>query len=324
MIKISIVIALKNEAENVNKLFTSLRKINFSQNHYEVIFIDDNSSDNTYNKLIENINEGDNYFIFKAEGKKYPGKKGALALGVEKANFDYIIITDADCIVSSEWLKKYSEKFNKGFDFIFAPSPFIAEDNLVNKISCFENLRSSILTFSFFKMGFPYNAFGRNLGFSKKLFEMIRGYENTLETLSGDDDLLLREAVKKNFKIGIIEEPDAFVYSYTKSNFKEYLIQKSRHLKTSHHYTTVIKYLLGIWHLSNLIMLFSFFIVPILPRIIILPVMKLLFDILIVKNFQKKYSYNFEIYQILYLQIIYECLLIVNFINSLVKKDKWN
>ncbi|HZW40640.1 MAG TPA: glycosyltransferase [Ignavibacteriaceae bacterium] len=324
MIKISIIIALRNEAENVDKLFTSLRTINFSNSQYEIIFIDDSSSDDTYNKLKENINEGDNYFVFKAESKKYSGKKGALTLGVEKANFDYIMMTDADCIVSSEWLKKYSEKFDKGFDFIFAPSPFIAENNLVNKISCFENLRSSILTFSFFKMGFPYNAFGRNLGFSKKLFEKTKGYENTLETLSGDDDLLLREAVKRKLKIGIIEESDAFVYSYTKGKFKEYLKQKSRHLKTSHHYTVTIKNLLGIWHLINLIMLFSLFLVPIIPRIIVLPSMKILFDILIVKSFQKKYSYNFKIQQIFCLQIIYECFLILNFINSFIKKDRWN
>lgn len=323
MLKISIVIALKNEAENVNKLFASLRKINFPNINYEIIFIDDNSSDDTLNRVKENLSESVNYSVYKVDVKKYPGKKGALAYGIERAKYDFVMITDADCIVPPLWLQLYSEKFMEGYEFIFSPAPFFQKKFLVNKISCFENLRSSFLTFSFYKMGMPYNCFGRNMGFSKKLFNETQGYENTLEVLSGDDDLLLREAVKRNFKIGIIEENEVFVFSNTKKSFKDYLKQKSRHLKTSHYYSLKVQILIGLWHVINLVMLFSLLLVPVKLIIGIIPLTKIIFDIAVVKSNQKKYLYNFKIHQIIYLQVLYEFMLIINFLNSFIKKDVW-
>ena len=53
----------------------------------------------------------------------------------------------------------------------------------------------------------PYCASARSFGFKKSSFEKIKGYSNTVETLSGDDDLLLREAVKNNLKVGAIFQP---------------------------------------------------------------------------------------------------------------------
>ena len=73
----------------------------------------------------------------------------------------------------------------------------------------------------------PYTAAARNFGFSKNAFELIGGYENTKDTKSGDDDLLLREAVKQNMKIGIVTRQDAFVYSETKKTFSGIFAAKS-------------------------------------------------------------------------------------------------
>ncbi len=53
---------------------------------------------------------------------------------------------------------------------------------------------------------------------------------------SGDDDLLLREAVKNKMKIGVVTESGSFVYSETKKTFSEYFQQKARHTQTSFHY----------------------------------------------------------------------------------------
>src|ERR1039458_5812456 len=116
-----------------------------------------------------------------------------------------------------------------------------------------------MLLFIASKLHLPYSAAARNFGFRKSSFYKIKGYENIQETLSGDDDLLIREAVKNKMRIEYIPNKDAAVYSASKETLKEYLIQRTRHTKTSIYYLPVHKIILGGWHIINLAALFSLF-----------------------------------------------------------------
>ncbi|MFZ0455218.1 MAG: glycosyltransferase [Ignavibacteriaceae bacterium] len=319
----SIIIAAKNEEANIPSLIKSLQELDYPKESFEVVLVDDNSSDGTYKIANERIEYLSNFRIFKVEEKEFLAKKGALSFGINKAKNPFILITDADCHPQKEWLKFYSERFEHGYDFIFGHSPFYGDNSLINKISCFENLRSAILTFSAAKIGIPYSASARNFGFKKSSFEKLKGYSNTTETLSGDDDLLLREAVKKNYKISTILNSSSFVYSSAKSNFHDYFNQRARHTKTSFYYLTGRQFFLSLWHLLNLFLLLS-------PVLIIFNIffgllffLKLLVDSIIIKSIQNKFDYRYNIFEIFYLQIIYELFLIVNFINALLKKDRW-
>ena len=117
--------------------------------------------------------------------------------GIEASKFPFILITDADCIVSPQWLKSCAAVFHQGYDFIFGPAPFYPENNFINNVSCYENIRNQFLTFSFANIGLPYSASARNFGFTKEAFQKIGGYKNTTDTLSGDDDLLIKRSSQK-------------------------------------------------------------------------------------------------------------------------------
>ncbi len=321
--KISVVVAAKNEEKNIPVLIKSLNHQNYNKHNYEVIIIDDSSTDNTFNIANELVSSNNNFTIIKAESKNLPGKKGALEKGIEKANYDFILITDADCASQSNWIREASEKFSKGYDFIFGVAPFYVENSFINNLSCFENIRSNILTFTAVIIGFPYSATARNFGFKKSAFEKIKGYYNTTETLSGDDDLLLREAVKNKMKIGFITDKESFVYSETKNTLREYLNQKARHTQTSLHYLTQHKLFLGFWHLLNIFFLFSPILIFVDSIFISLFLVKIITDIIIVFNLQKYFEYSFSPVKIFYLQIMYEIFLILNFINALFGKSDW-
>ena len=322
-LEISIIVAAKNEEENIFSLINSLQKLDYIEENFEVIIVDDNSSDKTYEVTKDLIRNNRNFHIYQVDAKELPAKKGALTFGIKKAKNPFILITDADCRPEKEWLKSYSEKFKDGFDFVFGNAPFIQNSLFVSKISCFENLRSSILTFTSAKVGIPYSSAARNFGFKKSSFEKVHGYSNTKETLSGDDDLLLREAVKNNMKIGIVSNKSSFVYSSTKSNFKKYFNQRTRHTKTSFYYLPGRQFILAAWHLLNLFFLFSIFLIFADKLFALLFLMKLLIDFILVKSLQKKFGYEFNNFEIIYLQIIYELFLVVHFINALFRKDKW-
>jgi cellulose synthase/poly-beta-1,6-N-acetylglucosamine synthase-like glycosyltransferase len=323
LLNFSIVISAKDEADNISNLLNSLKKIDYPKNKFEIVIVDDNSTDNTSCIAEDFKKEEINLKLIKAEGKIYPGKKGALAIGINNTINDYILITDADCIVCSGWLQSYSVKFNEGYDFLFGNAPFINEPGFVNKVSRFENLRTFILYTTALKLNLPYSVSARNFGFKKSSFYKIKGYENTKETLSGDDDLLIREAYKNKMRIGYIPENNASIYSKTKRTVKEYLAQKARHTKTSVYYLPVHKIILGGWHLINLISLFSVVFVSINKWFALPFIIKILLDLIIVKSNEGKSNYNFNLIEIIYMQVIYELLIMVNFINALFRKDKW-
>ena len=285
--------------------------------------VDDNSEDDSYQIINDAVKEVENIKLYKVGDKILPGKKGALEFGIKKAVNPYIIITDGDCLLQNNWLLFFAIKFSLGFDIVFGASPFIKTGSLINKISCFENLRSTILTFTAATFGLPYSATARSFGFTKNIYEKINGYKNTAETLGGDDDLFIREAIKQKAKIGCFIEKGGLVFTDSVSSFKDYLKQKARHTSTSFYYLPKHKFLLGAWHLSNLFLLISpflFFINILFP---VLFIFKILIDLVLIKRMQKLINYNFNPFEVIYLQIIYELLLIVNIFNSKLSDIKW-
>jgi cellulose synthase/poly-beta-1,6-N-acetylglucosamine synthase-like glycosyltransferase len=259
----------------------------------------------------------------KPINKSFDGKRGALDYGISQASFSNILITDADCTPGINWLKHYAKKFSAGYDFIFGAAPFFQSNTLVNKVSCFENFRNTLLSLAAANMSLAYTASARNFGFCREAFEMIEGYKNTTETISGDDDLLLREAIKNKLTIAAITSPGSYVYSETKKTFKEYFAQRARHTQTSFHYLLKPKLFLTSWHLLNILFVFT----PIFLSIdifFILPfTVKLLFDLFIGMIFQKKLSYKFSIIEIVYLQFLYEIFLIAHFFRAKFGKVTW-
>lgn len=322
-VNISVVIAFKNEEKRLVNLFRSLMEIDYPQHNFQVILIDDGSTDNSFQSAMELSKDLHDYRVVKAENKRYPGKRGALDYGISIAKYPFILITDADCFPSRYWLKGFSEKFNLGFDILFGLAPFKQDGGLINKISCYENLRSSILTTSLAEMNIPYSAAARNFGFTKLAYTKLEGYSRTLQTESGDDDLLLREAVKFKLKIGVIKNDNSLVFSETKQNFRDYLNQKARHTKTSFYYLTRHKVILGFWHSINIFLIISIIFVPLMPVMFVPMLIKITWDSIVIMFLQKKLGYKFKIYEIPFLQFAYELLLIVNFILSLRKNIKW-
>ena len=322
-LKISVVIAAKNETTNISNLISSLSNQSYSKDNFEVVIVDDNSTDNTFTVVKETIKEFDNFRVIKAENKLFKGKRGALDIGIKATTNPYILITDADCEPEKEWINSFAYGFRNKNDFLFGIAPYSATNSITNLIARFENLRANIIVFAFAKLGIPYSASARSFGFSKDAFNKIEGYKNTTETLSGDDDLLLREAINSKLRIGIVTNSDAFVFSKTKEKFLDYTNQKSRHTSTSIHYSNKNKLLLSSWHLFNFISLFSIVFMPFGTEFIFPFFIKLVIDIFILNNFQNNFGYKINPLWFIALQINYELNLIYFFLKGLKFSNRW-
>lgn len=321
-LKISVIIPFKNEEKNLPNLLKSLQAIDYPIDNYEIIFVDDNSNDKS-EEIIKSFAFKNSRFI-KATDKKILSKKGALEIGIQQAKYDIIAITDADCIVEKDWLKSISNKISQGYDLVFGYSPLIKEKSLISKISSYENLKNFILYFSSVELGFPFGATARSLAFRKSAYYKVNGYKNTTETLSGDDDLLIREFTKMKFRISYFISKNSFVYSYCSNNFKEYFLRKSRHLKTSHHYLLKHKVILGLWYSTNFFSVISILFFPISFYFSLPFLSKILMDLSVTYLFKKKIHHDFNFFEMIYLEIFYQLLIPINFLGSLIIKDRWS
>lgn len=322
-INISVIVAAKNESQNIPVLIHALKEQNYPKLNFEVIIVDDNSSDNTYqisNNLCENI---DNFKTIVVNEKRFKGKRGALDYGISKAKFPYILITDADCEPERDWIISFANEFSTNKDFIFGIAPFKSTRNLTNLIARFENLRASIITFAFAELGYPYSASARSFGFSKVAFNKIKGYKNTTATLSGDDDLLLQEAIKNKLNIGLVTNNNAFVYSQTKMHIGDYINQKSRHTSTSIHYSFKSKLILAFWHFINLCAILFAFLFP-FSVIFLFPIfIKFVLDLFVLNNYQNNFGYRINPIYFVGLQLQYEFSLAYFFIRGINFNDRW-
>ncbi len=321
--KISIIIAAKNEELNLQPLFLALEAQDYPEDKYEIIFVDDNSTDGTFISAQTYAERISNFRLIKAENKKLPAKKGALALGIAEAKFPYLLLTDADCTPQTNWLKSFSDKFSLNYDLVFGIAPLNFKNTFSNHYFCFENFRTTVLTTTSAWFKLPYSAASRSLGIKKEVFNKLGGFANTLQTMGGDDDLLIREAVKSKCKFGIVHAKDSLVFSNTQGNFSNYFFQKRRHTATSFHYLWQHKMFLGAWHLANILAVDALFFLPFYPEAGFIFLSKILCDYFLVYSFQKKFSYKFSFGEIFFFQIMYECFVVFHFFNAKFFKVKW-
>jgi cellulose synthase/poly-beta-1,6-N-acetylglucosamine synthase-like glycosyltransferase len=249
-VPVSIIICARNEATNLkNNLH---RILNQNYRSFEVIVVDDNSYDTTHNILLKYHIENPNLCSLKVVNKPDgSGKKFALSKGIEAAKNDILLLTDADCIPNSpDWISEMVRPLNDSVKIVLGYAPYLEAKGFLNKIIRYETILAAMQYFSFALMGQPYMGVGRNLLYSKSLYQKAGGFQKHDHLLSGDDDLFVNE-IATSENVEIVLENSSFIYSAPKKSWKAFYRQKARHLTTGKHYKLKHKILLGLYSLSH-------------------------------------------------------------------------
>lgn len=227
---------------------------------FEVIVINHQSLDDSEYILDAYSHQYPNLRIIKVEPSKHLkfGKKLPLTIGIKGAQYENLLLTDADCKPDSDqWIASMSTYFTDKKQIVMGYGPYTREKGLLNKAIRFDTAWIAMNYFAFAKLGLPYMGIGRNLGYTKSVFHAAEGFKSHYALSSGDDDLFIQDAAKKkNYTINI--EPDSFCYSKGSNSWKSWFKQKSRHYTTSEKYGVIKKLMLGIYPLTMLIMTTSF------------------------------------------------------------------
>ena len=240
IVKVSVLIAARNEENNIKKLLESLYDQSFPKELFEVIIVDDHSEDNTkefINTFINN-NKDLNIKLLLAERE---GKKLAISQALHNASNELIIVTDADCVLNNLWIESivgfYQENNCK---MILAPVLLSPAENFFEKMQVLEHLSLIGSTAGSAAIGFPVMCNGANMAYERKSALEVEKYRKDFNIPSGDDMFLLEQFVKnfghKNVKF--LLNKAAIVKTKTCKTVKDFFRQRRRWVSKTKSYTS--------------------------------------------------------------------------------------
>ncbi len=259
--RFSILIPFRNEAANIPTLLGALSELEYPKEFFEIIFINDGSDDNGETLLLASKREVKFHFrILQNSRTSGSPKKDAINVGLQEAKFDWILTTDADCVVPKKWLQYYNQCIHeKQPQMICGPVLYRNGSSLVRQFQVLDGLSLQLVAMGSFGWRSPLLNNGANLAYRKQAFKDVGGYAGNDHIASGDDVFLL-EKMKRAFPNGLhfLKTPAASVLTSSESNWNKAIQQRIRWAsKISEQQSKGPKWIGGIVFFSNLLFLAS-------------------------------------------------------------------
>jgi poly-beta-1,6-N-acetyl-D-glucosamine synthase len=219
--KISIIVAARNEENNLEHLLQCLSSQDYPNENYEIIIVDDRSTDRTpvildqYKQSLTNLKIATIY----EENPNIIGKKNALDTGIKMAMHEVLAFTDADCSPGRNWLKEVDRHMTEEIDLLVGYSSLLIDAKPIP--SALKNLERTIYA------GIAAGSFGWKIGitctatnmiYRKSLFNKVNGFTSIGHIRSGDDDLMMLKMMPYIRQLNYMMTKESFVpakYSLT-------------------------------------------------------------------------------------------------------------
>lgn len=264
--KISVIVPVRNEAENILFLLQDLEKQTYPKHKFEVIIADDESTDNTL-KIVQDFKKNTtiNLIINQLPPKtnNTSPKKRAIDSSIKLASGQLITTTDGDCRVGEKWLETIANfqaqtgaylvscavTFdNAAFERNAARSaqtpsskpPSIILSiihSIINntQIIEFASLVGSGACAMFIQK--PNMCNGANLTYLKSTFYEVNGFAGNEDLASGDDEFLMHKiAAKYPDKVRFLKNPDTIVETHAHASWQSFYNQRKRWASKWRHY----------------------------------------------------------------------------------------
>ncbi len=231
----SIIIPARNEEGQIGNCLLSVLAQSYPKTMFEVIVVDDYSTDNTA-AIVKRLQETyTNLSLIQLE--KLPDtkllnsyKKKAIELAILQAVGNFIVTTDADCIVHEKWLQNFDAFIRQtGAVFVAAPVKFSDDGSFVSRFQCLDFMSLQGITAAAVAAGFHSMCNGANLAYSKRIFNEVGGFKGIDNIASGDDMMLMHKIVGQHKKgVQFLFSPEAIVCTTPMTTWKDFLNQRIR------------------------------------------------------------------------------------------------
>ncbi len=245
----SIIVPFRNEENNLTNLFQSFEKLNYPRTHYEFLFVDDASTDQSLAQVKHFKQQSKvKVKILNAIRQSASPKKDALTTAIEEAKFEWILTTDADCIAPKNWLQNLDDFIGTHTcDMVVAPVCFKATSSFLDSFQVLDLLSLQGVSLGAFGIKQAFLCNGANLCYRKVLFEELDGFQDNAAIASGDDVFLLQKVVNsENFKAAFLKSLDATVVSKVEPNWKSLIEQRKRWAAKTASYRSIFSKVLAL------------------------------------------------------------------------------
>ena len=261
--RVSVVIAARNEEDQISNLINDLIIQEYPINQLEIVLVNDRSTDSTLDIITEASN---NYAFIKVvsineESKEMTPKKNALTKGIESALGEIVVLTDADCRVGKLWVSSMAYSvMNQNCISIGFSEVTNENDSLFDRYQRIDFFSIIIANAGVSGWGAFWSGSGQNLAFYKNDFEAIDGFQDVRKRISGDD-MYLVQAIS-NLKNGYVHiDPNSFVKTSpvkSVSSFFNQRVRWSSNAKMNFYDAPLFFGFLLTMMIYNLLILFSF------------------------------------------------------------------
>lgn len=243
---VSVLIYVKNSARYLEENISYFINQNYPK--FEILLIDNASSDNTIEILEKLKNQHKEIRIIDVENNEsfWGNKKYTYTLAIKAAKYERLVFSEIKAKpTSKDWIAGVTEKFSSKKTIVLGYSKFLKESSPSNLVIRFANLLHFLQSFTSTKYGSPFSASAYNYGIKKNEFFRAKGFINHIKIREGKDDLFIKDASKGgNVTYSISDktfvEMDAI-------SFKDWFQERRNALFLGKHY-----------HLRNQLFLFLF------------------------------------------------------------------
>jgi glycosyltransferase involved in cell wall biosynthesis len=253
----TIIVPFRNEEENLPILLESFSKLNYPTDLFEVILVDDASNEkfqvSNFPFLISQL---DNIRVSNSP------KKDAITTAMQHVKTNWVITTDADCIVPENWLSTFDNYIQQNKVSMLAGAvTYQCENSFLDHFQQLDLTSLQGATIGSFGLNKGFMCNGANFAYTKAFFEILNGFEGNDKIASGDDVFLLQKAIQKfPEKVYYLKAEEAIVTTKPTENWKSLFYQRVRWAaKTSSYNSTFGKFLGLIVFFGNLSFVIGFF-----------------------------------------------------------------
>jgi len=188
-----------NEEMMVKPLLDSLLALDYPRSKLEIILVDDNSNDATW-EIISSFARNHEYIKAIKSNHRYNdylGKKAGLQSALDIATKDILVFTDADALVPKNWIRSHNKFFSPITGMVIG---YIRGEN-IKHLQRYKRIFSSGLFSAFCGIGYPFSCSGGNLAIRRELLKQVGGYSTIKDFPSGDDKQMLNLIRKTKYSI---------------------------------------------------------------------------------------------------------------------------
>ncbi len=231
----SILIPARNEEDNIVDCLNSILNNHYPKDLYEIIVIDDHSTDNT-SLLVQQLQATNSNVRLLRLADEIDGqllnayKKKAIEKAIGIATKDWIITTDADCFTSKEWLQNFAAYIQEtNHVLVAAPVVFFKKPNVLSMFQYIDFLSLQGITAASVSAGFHTMCNGANLAYQKAAFLAVDGFKD-IDHIASGDDMFLMNKIKKQFPkgLGYLFAQKATVSTHPMTSWNAFLNQRIR------------------------------------------------------------------------------------------------